>query len=59
MDNNSFDSIDDECSHLSHEWDTSEIHILFFDFSRELIQHLKSYLERRFVIQILALTVKD
>ena len=33
IDDDTFDTIDDKCSYFSHEWDTTEIDILFLDFT--------------------------
>ena len=33
IDDDTLDTIHDKCSHLSHEWNTTEVYILFLDFS--------------------------
>ena len=57
IDNYTLNTRHNKCSHISHHRDTTEIHILFFDFSCYFVEHLKTHFHWCFVVEIFSLTI--
>gem|GEM_PF-6540990 len=57
IDDDTFDTIDDKGSFLSHKRNSTHVDILFFNLPGFFIEHLETDFHRCFIIEILSLTI--